>query len=336
MTINSVVNSIQPLDSNLLAQAQDRLDQLTKPQGSLGELENIAKRLFAIYGTLDRSIVSKAVFVLAGDHGIVEEGVSAYPKEVTREMLRNFQEGGAAICVLARHVGARLFVSDFGVGTGTRNFLHEDAMTREETLNAITRGHDFLIEMNQKYSFDLAALGEMGIGNSTSASAMISALTHHSPEQVTGRGTGVAEESLRKKISVIEKAIEARRPDPKDPIDVLSKLGGYEIAGLVGIYLACASLRIPCVIDGLISGAAALAAFRMKPPSKDYFFASHQSREPGHRVVLKELGLRPIIDASLCLGEGSGAALALPLIENAWALFREMATFQSAGVSSKI
>ncbi len=355
------------LNSDLLRRAQERLDSLTKPRGSLGELEEIAKRLFAIYADLNREISSKGIFVLAGDHGITEEGVSAYPQEVTRQMILNFVEGGAAISVLARSLDAKLFVADFGVigpnfsnsigrelysrpgrehsslptvldckiAEGTRNFLREDAMTKGEALEAIQSGRDLLESLHAENKFDLIALGEMGIGNSTSAAAMTAAFAGVSVEKITGRGTGLKDDALKNKISIIEKSLAARKPDSKNPVEVLSKFGGYEIAGLTGIYLAASDLKIPCVIDGLISGAAALVAARIQPQSRNYFFASHLSEEPGHKVILDELKLHPILHGRLRLGEASGAALALPIIQNAWKLFREMATFESAGVSGK-
>lgn len=337
------------LNETLLAIAQERLDNLTKPQGSLGELEEIAKRLFAIYGgDLNRQIVSKAIFVAAGDHGIAAEGVSAYPQEVTRQMVANFVAGGAAISVLAESMRAKLFVADFGVAgegfsgsvhnlkvrPGTRNFLLEDAMTSDETAEAITKGSLLVEQLHQKYFFDMVALGEMGIGNTTSASALAAVLTNRPVAEITGRGTGVNDASLLKKISILEQALANRKPDRNFPLELLSKVGGYEIAGLVGMYFACARLEIPCVIDGFISATAALLACRLEPESKNYFFASHQSAEPGHQVILKELELRPLIHGNMRLGEASGAALAMPLIENAWKLFAEMATFQSAGVSN--
>lgn len=337
------------LNEELLKKAQDRLDSLTKPKGSLGELEEIAKRLFAIYGSLESKIQSKAIFVVAGDHGIVEEGVSAYPQEVTGQMLRNFVEGGAAISVLARALGAKLFVADFGVasdfhhpdlisikiGHGTRNFLREDAMTREETRKAIFQGEQLFEKLHREHAFDLIALGEMGIGNTTSASAIIAALTKRPVREITGRGTGISDSALEKKISVLEKSLQVRKPNSQDPMDVLSKVGGYEIAGLAGIYLAAARSQVPCVIDGLISGAAALLASRITLSAKDYFFASHQSSEPGHQIVLRELNLHPLIHGNLRLGEASGAALAFPLIESAWSVFTQMATFESAGVAGR-
>ncbi|MBI4971924.1 MAG: nicotinate-nucleotide--dimethylbenzimidazole phosphoribosyltransferase [Candidatus Omnitrophica bacterium] len=338
------------LNFELLKKAQERLDSLTKPQGSLGELEEIAKRLFAIYGgNLHRTIKSKAIFVAAGDHGIVAEGVSAFPQEVTQQMILNFIAGGAAISVLARSVNAKLFVADFGVAgdehkapvhnlkvrPSTRNFLIEDAMTRSEATEAISRGRGLVEKLHYEHAFDLIALGEMGIGNTTSASAIIAALTHRPISEITGKGTGVSDTVLQKKILVLERALVLRKPDSQNAMDVLAKVGGYEIAGLVGMYLAAAANSIPCVIDGLISGAAALVAFRIEPSAKNYFFASHQSAEPGHRAVFEELQLHPLIHGKLRLGEASGAALAIPLIENAWKLFTEMATFQSAGVSDK-
>ena len=353
MNLEAIIQSIQPVDHALLKKAKERLDQLTKPQGSLGELEEIAKRLFAIYGNLDREIQSKAIFVLAGDHGITEEGISAYPQEVTGQMLANFVEGGAAISVLSRLMRSKLIVADFGIISevvgrehsslptifdckirrGTRNFLHENAMTREETMQAILAGYHLLENVHENEPLDLVALGEMGIGNTTSATAIIAALSGKPVSEITGKGTGVNDRVLKNKVSVLERTLQNRKPAAHDPLDVLSKVGGYEIAGLVGIYLGCARLGIPCIIDGVISASSAYLAYRLAPSSKDYFFASHLSSEPAHQVVLGELNLYPLIHGRLRLGEASGAALGFPLFEGAWKMFKEMATFESAGVS---
>ncbi len=347
--LHSIIQSINPVNPSEYEKAQQRLDSLTKPQGSLGELEETAKRLFGIYRNPDRKIQSKAVFIAAADHGIVEEGVSAYPQEVTGQMLANFVRGGAAASVLSRVSNSKLFVADFGVignrstdgiisakiGEGTRNFLKEDAMSREEGLRAILSGYRILEEKHKSFSFDLIALGEMGIGNTSSAAALIASLLSIPVDQVTGRGTGLNDETLNNKILLLKKAIAHRNPDSRDPLDVLAKVGGFEIAGLAGMYLACARFEIPCVIDGLISSSAALIAARLCPESRYYFFPSHLSPEPGHECVLDELQLNPLIYGNMRLGEGSGAILAFPLIEFSWSLFTQMATFDSAGVSNK-
>ena len=329
----------------LLAQAH--LDSLTKPQGSLGRLEELARRLVEIRGAAPPSVGSAVIFTLAGDHGVVAEGVSAYPQVVTAQMVENFLRGGAAVNVLARHAGARVVVADLGVAQslpahpelraknvapGTQNFAQGPAMTQAQALAAIEAGID-LVEAER--DLDLIGTGEMGIGNTTSASAVTAVITGVSVESVTGRGTGIDDAGWQRKVAVIRQGLELNRPDPADGLDVLAKVGGFEIGGLVGVILAGAARRIPVVVDGFIAGAAALIAVTVKPAARHYLLASHCSAEPGHRAILNHLGLEPYLDLQMRLGEGTGAALAFTLIRAAVRIYTEMATFKSAGVSER-
>ena len=327
--------------------ARERLDQLTKPPGSLGRLEELAWRLAEITGRCPPRLLRPVIFTLAGDHGVVAEGVSAYPQIVTAQMVENFLRGGAAVNVLARWAGAEVVVADLGVAgplaahpalrsiriaPGTRNMTRGPAMTRDEMLAAVEAGIA-LVEAERAAGLDLAGIGEMGIGNTTAASAMVAALTGAAVEDVTGPGTGVDEVGRRRKVEAISRALEVNRPDAGDPLDVLAKVGGLEIAGLVGVTLAAAAYQIPVVVDGFISGTAALVAVRLKAEVRACLLASHRSAEPGHRHVLEALELAPYLDLGLRLGEGTGAALCIGLARSAVAILTEMATFTSAGVS---
>jgi nicotinate-nucleotide--dimethylbenzimidazole phosphoribosyltransferase len=327
--------------------ARERLDQLTKPPGSLGRLEELAWRLAEITGRCPPRLERPVIFTLAGDHGVVAEGVSAYPQIVTAQMVENFLRGGAAVNVLARWAGAEVVVADIGVAgplaghpalrsiriaSGTGNMTRGPAMTRDEMLAAVEAGIA-LVEAERAMGLDLAGTGEMGIGNTTAASAMVAVLTGAAVEDVTGPGTGVDEAGRRRKVDAVSRALEVNRPDAGDPLDVLAKVGGLEIAGLVGVTLAAAAYQIPVVVDGFISGAAALAAVRLKAEVRACLIASHRSAEPGHRHVLEALELTPYLDLGLRLGEGTGAALCIGLARSAVAILTEMATFTSAGVS---
>lgn len=342
------LRSIKPLDEKAMETARERQDQLTKPAGSLGVLEDISIKLAGITGNIINAVDNKAVVVMAGDHGVTEEGVSAFPKEVTPQMVLNFINGGAAINVLARHVGAKVRVVDVGVATaindpgvtsrkvrnGTSNFTKGPAMTREEAIKAIEAGIEVANEEIDNGA-NLLATGDMGIGNTTPSSAILIALTAKSADGLVGKGTGINNGVLDHKKEVIEDAISLLKPDKNDPIDVLSKVGGFEIGALAGLILGAASRRVPVVIDGFISGAAALIAGRISPQSKDYMIASHVSVEPGHKVILDELGLKPMLHMDMRLGEGTGAALAMSLVDAATKIMKEMATFAEAGVSEK-
>ena len=332
-----------------MAAAQERQNQLTKPAGSLGRLEELAVQMAGITGQTQPRLPRKAVVVMADDHGVVAEGVSAFPSEVTPQMVLNFLAGGAAINVLTRQASARVVVVDVGVASelspkdglllrkvaaGTRNLAVEPAMTMEETLKAIQVGVD-VVENEIARGLDLVATGEMGIGNTTPSSAVVAVLTGTSVAEVVGRGTGIDDAGMAKKIKAIEQGIRVNQPDPSDPLDVLAKVGGLEIAGLVGVILAGAAHRLPVVIDGFISGAAALVAAKLCPASVPYMVAAHQSVEVGHRVLLQSLGLQPLLNLGMRLGEGTGAAIAMQLIDDALAIQSEMATFAEAGVSEK-
>lgn len=345
--IQETIKRIKAVDERWLRIAQQRLDNLTKPPKSLGRLEEFAAQLVAITEQRIPSLDKKAIFTFAADHGVTEEGVSAYPKEVTAQMVFNFLRGGAGINVLARHAGADVVVIDIGVDyefgsieglvgkkvvSGTRNFTKGPAMTSDEARRCINIG----IEIAQTYAkkgYRLFGTGEMGIGNTTPSSAIASVLTGMPVEDVTGRGTGISDEGLKKKIEVIKKGIAFNKPDPTDPIDVLAKVGGAEIGGIAGLVLGAASERIPIVIDGFISTAGALIAYSIEPKVRDYMFAAHNSVERGHKAMLDKMGLRPILDLDLRLGEGTGAALAMLIIEAGLKIYKEMATFDEAGVS---
>lgn len=348
--INRVIASIKPLDERAMEEARKRQDSLTKPKGSFGQLESLSIQVAGIKGDPRPRITHKVIFTLAGDHGVTEEGVSAYPSGVTSQMVYNFLRGGAGINVLARHVGARVVVADLGVASvlerhpalrdkkiamGTRNMAKGPAMSREEAIRSIEAGIE-LIEEELAKGIDILGTGDMGIGNTTPSSAIAAAFTCCDVATVTGRGTGIDDEGWRRKVTVIKKALEINRPDPKDPIDVLSKVGGFEIGGIAGMILAGAKHRIPVVIDGFISGAAALIATSLSSLVKLYLIASHQAAEPGHRILLEYLGLKPLFDLDLRLGEGTGAALGIFLVEASLKILNEMATFAEARVSEKI
>jgi nicotinate-nucleotide--dimethylbenzimidazole phosphoribosyltransferase len=338
---------IPALDPRWLEKARLRLNCLTKPLGSLGRLEEIAARLVAIREEEFPDCSNKVIFTLAADHGVTEEGVSAYPKAVTRQMVLNFLAGGAAINVLCRQFAIEVVIVDIGVDAdtddldglvhlkvrrGTNNMAAGPAMSRGEACRALQAGM-VLSARAERDGKKLVGTGEMGIGNTTAASALAAVFCGKSVAQVTGKGTGLDEDALRRKIEIIDRALRLNQPNPSDPIDVLSKVGGLEIAGLAGLALGAAARRIPVVIDGFISTAAAAVAVAIEPRVKDFLFASHLSSEPGHDALLKFIGLEPFLRLDMRLGEGTGAALAMPVLEASVKLLKEMATFSSAGVS---
>jgi nicotinate-nucleotide--dimethylbenzimidazole phosphoribosyltransferase len=344
--LEQTLAAVVPVDHAAAELARGRLDRKTKPRRSLGRLEDLAIRLAAIYRTADPALPAKAVVVMAADHGIAEEGVSAYPQEVTAQMVLNFAAGGAAINVLARQQGARVVVANLGtrqpveapavrdcrLGPGTANFTRGPAMARATAVRALETG----IRLADELAADgvgLLGVGDMGIGNTTAASAITAVLGGDDPARVTGRGTGIDEDRLRHKVQVVERALEVNRPDPADALDVLAKVGGFEIAGLAGVVLGAAARRVPVVLDGFITGAAALAAVRLRENVRHYLIASHRSVEPGHAAVLGELGAEALFDLRMRLGEGTGAVLAMGLAEAALRILREMATFEAAGVT---
>ncbi len=348
--LQATLERIEPVDQGWFEVAKKRLDNLTKPPGSLGRLEEFAIRLVAITRNALPMPGKKVIFTFAGDHGVVEEGVSAYPSEVTVQMVHNFLAGGAGINVLARHVGAKVVVIDMGVNhdfagkkglvhakvvKGTRNFTKGPAMSRSEAVRSIEAGIRLADRFSRK-GYTLFGTGDMGIGNTTPSSAIAAVLTGLEVRRVTGKGTGITDSSLERKIKVIEEAIRLNRPDAKDALDVLSKVGGAEIGGIAGLALGAAANRVPVVIDGFISTAGALIAHALKPASADYMFASHKSVEAGHRAMLEKMGLVPAIDLDLRLGEGTGAALGMGLIEAGLKIYGQMATFKEAGVSDEI
>jgi len=350
MNIKDSISNIRPVRKELYEAAQQRLDNLTKPPGSLGRLEEFARRLVAIYGSDMPELPKKAVFTFAGDHGVAEEGVSAYPAEVTPQMVFNFLNGGAGINVLARHAGADVVVVDVGVNydfgdigglvsrkvvKGTRNIAKGPAMTHEEAWKCIEVGMELAREYAGK-GYRLYATGDMGIANTTPSSAIVSVITGIDPAAVTGRGTGISDDSLKKKVQVISRALEKNRPDPADGLDVLAKVGGAEIGAIAGLCLGAAEQGIPAVVDGFISTAGALIAYTLNRDVAQYLFAAHNSVEIGHRAMLEYMGLRPILDLDLRLGEGTGAALAMTLLDAGLKIYREMATFGEAGVTGEM
>jgi len=345
-SLDTTVARIAEPDEASAAAARRALDAKTKPRGSLGRLEELACQVAAVRGQAQPGPEPAAVVVVAGDHGLAEEGVSAYPQEVTAQMLANFAAGGAAICVLARAAGARLVVVDAGVrgdvriegvldrrlGAGTANASRGPAMTRAQAVRALETG----IELAEQLAADgtgLLALGDMGIGNTAVSSAVVACLLGRDPEALVGRGTGVDDEGLRAKVAAVRRALEVNAPDPADPVGVLAAVGGFEHGVLAGLALGAAAARVPVVLDGVITGAAALLAARIAPAARGAMIASHRSPEPAHAPVLAALGLAPLLDLGLRLGEGSGAALALPLVNAALLVLRDMATFEGAGVT---
>ncbi len=347
--MNQALAEIKPLDKEAMDEARKRQDNLTKPQGSLGQFEALSIQVAGMKGNPRPRITHKVIFTLAADHGVTKEGVSAYPSEVTPQMVYNFLRGGAAINVLARHIGARVVIADLGVASvlkphpdlkakkvamGTQDMAKGPAMSKEEAIRSIEAGME-LVEEELPKGMDILGTGDMGIGNTTASSAITAALTGADVAVITGRGTGVDDKGWEKKVKVIQQALKLNRPDPKDAIDVLAKVGGLEIGGIAGVILAGAKHRIPVVLDGFISGAAALIAASLSPQVKPFLIASHQSVEEGHRFILDHLGLKPLLNLGLRLGEGTGAALGISLAEASLKILDEMATFSEAGVSEK-
>ena len=350
MNITTIIERILPLDQPAMQTARQNQDDLTKPRGSLGKLENLSVQIAGITGKVPPKIGRKTVIVMAGDHGVVAEGVSAYPQEVTAQMVINFLRGGAAINVLARQAGANVMVADMGmvtdlpaqqgllihkIGHGTGNISREPAMTRQQALEAIQAGIA-IVEDETKRGLSLVATGDMGIGNTTPSAAIATALTSLSAHKFVGRGTGIDDDGLKRKIVAIERALSTNQPDPLDGLDVLTKVGGFEIAGLTGVRLGAAANRIPVVVDGFISTAAAMIAASLAPQACDYMIAAHRSQESGHDLMLEWLKLSPLLDLQMRLGEGTGAVLAMMIIEAACKVLAEMATFNEAGVTDQV
>ena len=347
--VDSTLEAIGPLDEASMAAARARQDTLTKPPGSLGRLEELSISLAGMLGEEIPQIRRKAVILAAGDHGVVAEGVSPYPQEVTPQMVLNFLRGGAGINVLARHAGAEIAIIDAGVagdlepnplvrsakaGRGTANMAVGPAMTREQAIQCLETGISAAQEQIAAGA-DLLAFGDMGIGNTTPSSAITAVITGAEPEVTTGRGTGLDDPGLAHKVEVVRRSIAVNSPDQSDGLDVLTKVGGFEIGVLAGGMLGAAAGRRPVLIDGFISGAAALIAWRLSPQASKYFIATHQSVEPGHRVGLEAMGLEPLLSMNMRLGEGTGATLAMHIVEAAAKCLAEMATFAEAGVSDR-
>jgi nicotinate-nucleotide--dimethylbenzimidazole phosphoribosyltransferase len=347
--INQICDQLEPVDESWLVAARERQLTLTKPPGSLGRLEEIGNRLAAIQQTLTPRVTGKRIYVVAADHGVTSEGVSAFPREVTAQMVDNFLRGGAAINVLGRNGAIEVKIVDAGVDAdltdrdgllhlkimrGTANFVLGPAMTRDEAQRSVVAGIE-LARAAKSEGVALLGIGEMGIGNTTAASAITAALTGRDPGTVTGRGTGIDDDHLTHKIKIIRQALAVNQPDSADAIDVLAKVGGAEIGVMMGIVLGAAAERLPVIADGFISTAAAALAFRLCPHVRGYLFAAHRSSEQGHAVLIDYIGEQALLDLSMRLGEGTGAALAMHIIDAASKLLSEMATFKEAGVSDK-
>jgi nicotinate-nucleotide--dimethylbenzimidazole phosphoribosyltransferase len=347
--LHQLLIAIEPLDETAMHEARQRQAQLTKPAGALGVLEDVSVQLCGIQRTCPpRSLERPVVGVFAADHGVHARGVSPWPQEVTASMVGNLRAGGAAVNVLARRAGAEVYVVDMGVNAdsepdervldrkirrGTSDLAAGPAMTRDEAAAGVFLGADVARQLIAA-GHDCLLTGDMGIANTTPSAALVAAFTGADPVDVTGRGTGIDDPMHAHKIAIVKVALE-RRPVTDDPLETLAALGGFEHAGLVGFLLAAAAERVPVVLDGIIAGSAALVAHAIAPDAIGYCVAGHRSAEPGHRIALQRLGLRPMVDLDLRLGEGTGAALAFPLVEAAGATLREMATFDSAGVARK-
>ena len=347
--IEKSIALIKPLNKVVFEQANERLANQARPAGSLGMLEPASARLAAIFGTLDVRLDNKVIVTCAGDHGVTDEGVSLFPQEVTAQMVFNFVGQGASINVLAKHAGARVRVADLGVnfdfdsdlpifhkkvGKGTANFARVPAMSREDAVRSVEAGIEIVNELLAKGAVDMLGTGDMGIGNTTPSSAVIAAFSGIAVDKLTGRGTGIDDAALANKIRVIEQALAMHRPDPKDPLDVLAKVGGFEIGGLAGLVIGAAAAGIPVVCDGLIATAGALIACELAPAAKAYLFASHRSVEVGHRFMHERLGVEPLLDIQFRLGEGTGAALAMELLDAATRVLCDIKTFEEVAIEN--
>jgi nicotinate-nucleotide--dimethylbenzimidazole phosphoribosyltransferase len=347
--LQTTLSQITPQDAGWRAKAKQRLDCLIMPHWALGRLMDLALDLAGITRSLQPAVARRTIITMAGDHGVAGEGVSKYPQEVTAQMVRGFAAGLAGINVLARVARAEVVVVDMGVkasledlvrqgkilskriGPGTQNMARGPAMTRDQAIRAIESGIEVVEALDR--TTDVFGTGDMGIANTTPSTAIASLLTGLPPAALCGRGTGIDDEQLCKKVGVVQQAIDVNRPDPADGLDVLAKVGGFEIGGIAGVVLAAAARRKPVLVDGFISTAAALVAQSLAPASADYVIAAHRSVEPGHRAMHQRLGKEPLLDLQLRLGEGTGAALAMPLVEAAQRVLTEMATFDEAHVS---
>ena len=347
--LQTTIQAIRQPDAAIHQAALQRLADQARPQGSLGVLEALSARLAAIAGSLDVRLQKKIIVTCAGDHGVVAEGVSLFPQEVTPLMVYNFVKGGASVSVLAAHAGAEVRVADLGVncdfapelpifhkkiGKGTANFARQPAMSREDAIRSIEAGIEIVNQLVQQESINMLGTGDMGIGNTTASSAVIAAFSGRAVRELTGRGTGIDDAMLAHKISVIEKALALHRPDPNDPLDILAKVGGFEIGGLAGLVIGAAAHGIPVVCDGLISTAGALIGCELAPMAKAYLFASHNSVETGHKYMLDRLGLAPLLDLQFRLGEGTGTAIAMHLLDAATRVLADIKTFAEVGINN--
>lgn len=335
--LEQVIRQIRPLDEHAMEQAKKQWNSIAKPLHSLGKLEEHIIRIAGITGDPDVKIEEKALIVMCADNGVVEEGVTQTGQEVTAIVAENFLSGETSAAIMCKKAGARILpidigmagktkVPDYKVACGTRNFAKEPAMTRDQALQSILTGVR-IVEEQKKAGVALLATGEMGIGNTTTSSAVLAALLQIDPEKVTGRGAGLTSAGLSRKIQVIRQALALHKPDANDPVDVLEKVGGFDIGGLAGVYLGAAKMRLPVLIDGFISGTAALLACRLCPEAKEYMIASHKSKEPGMQILLEALGLSASLDCDMCLGEGTGAVAFFPVLDMAAAVYRQMSTF---------
>jgi len=348
-TLDWLGTPVAPVNTQMQQAALTRQSQLTKPPGSLGRLEEIAIQLAAMQGTAQPSVARVQISIFAGDHGIACEGVSAFPQSVTSQMINNFAQGGGAINVLARALNAQLEIINLGtvhdtasltnvkhyhLGQGTANFLHEPAMNMHQLSHALNVGRE-AADQAKHNKIELFIGGEMGIANTTSATALASNLLNTQPAYLSGPGTGLDERGIAHKINIIERALALHNPNINTPLEALCTVGGFEIAALTGLYIRGAQLGIPMLIDGFISSVAALTAENIFPGCKHWFIYSHQSSEPGHHLILQALNAKPLIDLDMRLGEGSGAAVTVCLLRTACALHNEMSTFAEAQVSTK-
>ena len=343
MTLKEAVKKIRPLDEKAMEGAKKRWDSIAKPLHSLGELENMLTQIAGITGTPDVRVEKKAVVAMCADNGVVEEGVTQTGQEVTTIVAENFLAGTTTCCVMCRQCGAELFPVDVGMVTdtkvrtdhkvayGTKNMTKEPAMTREQAIQGIEAGIAMAEELKGK-GYQVLATGEMGIGNTTTSSAVASVLMDQPVETMTGRGAGLTSEGLNRKVAAIKKAIELNRPDPADPVDVLAKVGGLDIAGMAGVFLGGAALHMPVLMDGFISCVAALIAMKLCPTAGDYILASHVSKEPAAHLILEHMGKEAILHADMCLGEGTGAVTLFPVLDMAAAVYHSMSTFEDIHV----
>jgi len=343
--LRETISAIQPLDQKVMAEAQVYLDSLLKPSGSLGKLEDLARQVAGMTGKVKNTLAKKAIIAMCSDNGITEENIASTPKAISMLVADCMLQGTAGVAVLGRHAGADMIVVDLGLETdvpsagiinrkirqGTHNFIKQAAMSRDEAIRAIEIG----IEVTQNAidkGYQLIGTGEVGIANTTTSSAVLYALTNENLDLVVGRGAGLTDDALQRKKEVVRKGVEKHQPDPNDPIDILAKVGGFDIAGMTGTFLGAASRRTPVVIDGFISGVAALLACKLCPEAKAYMIPSHGSAEPGAMIVMRELGLEPMLYMNMRLGEGTGAALAFHLIDAAMYMINHQGTFDDIGM----